>query len=78
MNTVRRGLLLVPLTVAVILGASVPAWAAFSDPVTASPAIGTIAVTAPSTVGYQPRLSVSTLTSYGWTAESARTGVISC
>jgi hypothetical protein len=49
MNTVRRGLLLVPLT-----------------------------VTAPSTVGYQPRLSVSTLTSYGWTAESARTGVISC
>jgi hypothetical protein len=67
MNTVRRGLLLVPLTVAVILGASVPAWAAFSAP-----------VTAPSTVGHQPRLSVSTLTSYGRTAESARTGAISC
>jgi hypothetical protein len=27
---------------------------------------------------YQPRLSVVTLTSYGWAAESARTAVITC
>jgi hypothetical protein len=27
---------------------------------------------------YQPRLSVTTLTSYGWTARSALTGIITC
>jgi len=27
---------------------------------------------------YQPRLSVTTLTSYGWTAQSAISGIISC
>ena len=27
---------------------------------------------------YQPRLSVTTLTSYGWTAQSALTGYVSC
>jgi hypothetical protein len=50
MNTVRRGLLLLPLTVAVVLGASVPAWAAFRDPVTVPTAITTITVAAPATV----------------------------
>jgi len=29
-------------------------------------------------LNYQPRLSVITLTSYGWTAETARTAVLSC
>jgi hypothetical protein len=29
-------------------------------------------------LAYQPRLSVSTLTSYGWTAQFAMTGYISC
>ena len=29
-------------------------------------------------LAYQPRLSVTTLTSYGWTAESGKTGVITC
>ena len=29
-------------------------------------------------LGYQPRLSVTTLTTYGWTARSALTGVITC
>jgi hypothetical protein len=29
-------------------------------------------------LAYQPRLSVSTLTSYGWTAQSAVSGYISC
>ena len=29
-------------------------------------------------LNYQPRVSVITLTSYGWTTESARTAVLSC
>lgn len=29
-------------------------------------------------LNYQPRISVITLTSYGWTAETARTAVLSC
>ncbi|WP_147252145.1 hypothetical protein [Blastococcus sp. TF02-09] len=29
-------------------------------------------------LGYQPRVSVITLTSYGWTTESARTAVLTC
>lgn len=29
-------------------------------------------------LAYQPRVSVITLTSYGWTAETARTAVLSC
>jgi hypothetical protein len=33
MNTVRRGLLQMPLTTADILGASVPAWAASGHPI---------------------------------------------
>jgi hypothetical protein len=50
MNIVRRGLLLVPLTAAVVLGASVPAWAAFGDTVTVPTAITTVTVAAPATV----------------------------
>lgn len=29
-------------------------------------------------LNYQPRISVSTLTSYGWTAETPRTAVLAC
>lgn len=29
-------------------------------------------------LNYQPRLSIITLTSYGWTAETARTAVLAC
>jgi hypothetical protein len=29
-------------------------------------------------LNYQPRISVFTLTSYGWTAESPKTGVLTC
>jgi hypothetical protein len=50
MNIVRRGLLLVPLTAAVILGASVPAWAAFGDLVTVPTTISAITVAAPAAV----------------------------
>jgi len=50
MNIVRRGLLLVALTTAVIVGASVPAWAAFGDMVTVPTTITTITVAAPATV----------------------------
>ncbi|HEV7187139.1 MAG TPA: hypothetical protein VGN28_04530 [Blastococcus sp.] len=50
MNTVRRGLLLAPLTAAVILGASIPAWAAFGAVATVPTTIATITVAAPATV----------------------------
>jgi hypothetical protein len=29
-------------------------------------------------LAYQPRISVITLTSYGWTAETARSAVLTC
>ena len=38
----------------------------------------TVAVIAGASLVYQPRLSVTTLTTYGWTAQSAPTGYISC
>ena len=50
MNTAQRGLLLIVLTGAVILGASVPAWAAFGDTVKLTTTINTITVAAPATV----------------------------
>jgi hypothetical protein len=140
MTITRRITVLIGLTVAVIVGASLPASAAFADSVTVPTTVTTINVAAPSTVtvtgncqgwwytatitwsasttprgvtgyrvlaylndgtvsvvgetnaatrsmslsvdssnlGYQPRVAIVTLTSYGWTAESAKTGVISC
>lgn len=50
MNTIRRGALLVGLTGTVVIGASVPAWAAFSDLVTVPTTITTVTVAAPATV----------------------------
>ena len=32
----------------------------------------------PAYLSQQPRYSITTLTSYGWTAASAKTGVLSC
>ena len=149
MNAIRRSLILIVLTVSVIAGASLPAWAAFTDSLKVSTAIATTTVAPPTQVeakatctttvdpstgvttttvqakvewhrsatpgvsGYrvtvhlangtssvvaqtsatgdeifpdvdpaylsrQPRYSITTLTSYGWTAESAKTGVLSC
>jgi hypothetical protein len=60
MNTVRRGLLLVPLTVAAVFGASVPAWAAFGDPVTIPTRVTTITVAAPATVTVNDSCTTST------------------
>ena len=48
MNIVRRGLLVIALTVAVITGASVPAWAAFGDSVAIPTSVTTGTVAAPS------------------------------
>lgn len=138
MNAIRRILALILLTVAVIVGASLPASAALAASVTVPTTITTI--TAPATVtvngycqgtwyygtvswsagttprgvsgyrvlaylkngtvsvvggtnastrslstgadvpylAYQPRVTVMTLTSYGWTAESAKSGIITC
>jgi hypothetical protein len=150
MNTFRRIAVLIPLTVGVVAGASLPAWATYADSqalqttsiltvtvapptqveakatctttvnpttgatsttvqakvewhgsptpgvsgyrVTAFLANGTSSVVAktgaadveifpsvdPAYLSRQPRYSITTLTSYGWTAESAKTGVLSC
>jgi hypothetical protein len=47
MNGIRRGLLLLGLTVAVIVGASIPASATFSDSVAVRPTVSTATVAAP-------------------------------
>jgi hypothetical protein len=75
MNTVRRGLLLVPLTVAVILGASVPAWAAFGDPVKVSTAITTVTVAAPATVTVNDSCTTTTTTTTTTVSTNPGTGV---
>jgi hypothetical protein len=140
MNTLRRTAVLIALTVGVVTGASVPAWATYSDSATVSTTIATTAVAAPSSMsitgrcqgwwydftiswpasttargvtGYrlnaylnngmtylvgetdaatrtmsmtvdssnlslQPRITVTTLTNYGWTAESAKSAALTC
>jgi len=50
MNGIRRGLILLGLTVAVIVGVSIPASATYSDSVALSPTISTGTVTAPGNV----------------------------
>ena len=50
MNGIRRGLILLGLTVAVILGASVPASANYADSVAIHPTISTATVAAPGSV----------------------------
>jgi hypothetical protein len=140
MTAIRRILILSVLTVAVIAGASVPAWADYNDAASVSTTVATGTVTAPSAVsitgrcqgwwydftiswpastttrgvtGYrvlaylntgwtylvgetdaatrsismtidssnlalQPRITVTTLTSYGWTTESAKSPALTC
>ena len=50
MNTLRRIAVLIPLTVGVVAGASLPAWAAFGDTVKLTTTITSITVAAPATV----------------------------
>jgi hypothetical protein len=50
MNGIRRGLILLGLTVAVIIGASVPASATYSEAVSVKPTIVTTTVAAPANV----------------------------
>ena len=50
MTAIRRSLILIVLTVSVIAGASVPAWAAFGDSAAVSPTIVTTTVAAPGSV----------------------------
>lgn len=47
MNGIRRGLILLGLTVAVVIGASVPASATYADSVALGPTISTATVAAP-------------------------------
>jgi len=72
MNGIRRGLILAGLTVAVILGASIPASATFADSVAVRPTISTATVAAPGNVvgkltcGRNPATMAAT-----WTLSSA-------
>ena len=50
MNGIRRGLILLGLTVAVIVGASIPASANYADSVAVRPTINTASVTAPGNI----------------------------
>src|SRR3712207_6430015 len=141
MTGIRRALVLIGLTVAVMVGAAIPASATFADSVTATADVTTATVDAPdwahaavtychpvqtaeatgnwpgstardvtgyrlttylndgrsivltqtgtaarsytmrfsrSDLQFQPRIAVTTLTSYGWTSESPRSGVLAC
>ena len=53
MTGIRRALVLVGLTLAVIIGASIPASATFSDSVTVAPKVATATVSAPTYVSTQ-------------------------
>jgi hypothetical protein len=50
MTAIRRAVLLVGLTVAVVAGGSIPAWAAFGDSASVSTTITTITVAAPASL----------------------------
>ena len=50
MNAIRRSLTVLLLTVAVIGGASLPAWATFRDPVTVATTVPTVTVAPPGNV----------------------------
>jgi hypothetical protein len=50
MTAIRRSLTLILLTVAVIAGAGIPAWAAFGDTVAITTTVPTLTVAAPATV----------------------------
>ena len=99
MTITRRIAVLIGLTPAVVVGASLPAsWTASAsrglsgylvkahlNDGTVYPMAQTVAGTLSTSQSvdagnlvYQPRLSVTTLTSYGWTAQSALTGYVSC
>ena len=75
MNNARRGLLLMLLTVAVIVGASVPAWAAFSDLVTVRTTISTLTVAAPATVTINDSCTTTTTTTTQTVSTNPGTGV---
>jgi hypothetical protein len=61
MNGIRRALILAGLTLAVIIGASIPAFAGFSDSVTVAPRLTTATVNAPGNVGATTACYGSTL-----------------
>ena len=87
MNAIRRSLILIVLTGAVLAGASVPAWATFADSATVSTAVATTTVAAPAsvkvndsctttttvekrTVRTDPTTGIQTQTAYSWTSSS--------
>ena len=73
MNGIRRALILLLLTVAVILGASVPALATFKDSVALTTTINTAVVAAPtSVVGHLTCASTSTMSATWVKSTTAR------
>jgi hypothetical protein len=61
MNGIRRALILAGLTLAVIIGASIPASAGFADSVSVNPRLTTATVAAPTSVSGWVTCSSSTL-----------------
>jgi hypothetical protein len=60
MTAIRRSLTLILLTVGVIAGTGVPAWAAFGDTVTITTTVPTLTVAAPATVTVNDSCSTTT------------------
>jgi hypothetical protein len=71
MNGIRRGLILLGLTVAVIIGASVPASATYADSVAISPTISTTTVAAPGNVVGKLLCGRPATMSATWTASTS-------
>jgi hypothetical protein len=67
MNGIRRALILAGLTLAVIIGASFPAFAGFSDSVTVAPRLTTATVSAPTNVSTAGTYCAYWQTWNGWT-----------
>ena len=75
MTGIRRTLILSGQTATAIVGASVPASAA---PRTAADVLTTSSTVDADNLASQPRLSVTTPTTYGWTGSAPQTAVVSC
>jgi hypothetical protein len=74
MNSIRRGLILLVLTVAVVIGASIPASATFSESVAVKTTITTTTVAAPASVVGKLTCAATSTMSATW-AKSTTTRV---
>ena len=75
MTAIRRILILISLTAAVVTGASVPAWAAYNDSVKVSPTIVTTTVAAPASLTINDSCTTSTTVEKRTVSTNPGTGV---